>query len=122
MTQIVRTGQTVAGELVTFDIGWDDDLTGNESVLWSMIITSSDGEEIVQLGYKVVDDAFSAQFVNDWTTGREQTVDQDADARDREVTVRFPASIVGVAAAWPTWKAVINVNGIDVAERASAPN
>jgi len=119
MTQIARTGQAVTGNLVTFDIGWDEDLTGNESVLWSMVITSPDGEETVQLGYQVIDDAFVAQFVNDWTTGREQKVDMNADIRDREITVRFPADIVGVAAEWPTWRAVINVNGTAVAERDS---
>lgn len=121
MTQILHAGSTATDIFVAFDVRWDDDLSGNDSVLWSMIITSPDGRETVQLGYKVVDGTFAAQFVNDWNTASQQNVDQDADFRETEITVRFPASSVGVAAEWPTWRAVLNVNGRDVAEHPAAP-
>ena len=117
MTQIVHSGRTVVAALVAFDIRWDDDLSGRDSVLWSMVITSPDGQETVQLGYEMVDGAFSAQFVTDRSSARQQNVDEDADVGEREITVRFPASSVGVAAEWPTWRAVITVDGVDVAER-----
>jgi hypothetical protein len=36
--------------------------------------------------------------------------------------VRFPTSSVGVASTWPTWRAVINVDGQDVAEHVITPS
>jgi hypothetical protein len=119
MTQILHCGRTVAGGWVAFDIRWDDDLSGNRSVLWSMVVTSPEGAETVQLGYQLVDDGFSTQFVHDLATGRQHDVEQNADLGDREITVRFPAEVVGVAAHWPTWRGVINVDGSDVAEQVS---
>ncbi|MDQ4007371.1 MAG: hypothetical protein M3211_04685 [Actinomycetota bacterium] len=118
MTQILHSGRALAANLVAFDIRWDGGPTGREQqpVLWSMFVTSPDGEQTVQLGYEVVGGAFSAQFVTDRATGRRQDVEEDADLRDGEITVRFPARMVGVAANWPTWRAVVTVSGSDVAE------
>jgi hypothetical protein len=117
MTQIARAGRTATKGVVAFDVGWEGDLSRHESVLWSMLITSPDGRETVQLGYQVFHGAFSAQFVRDQVSGRQEDLEQDADLRDDEITVRFPAERVGVAAGWPSWRAVITVDGDDVAEK-----
>ena len=116
MTQIVRAGRTVTKGVVAFDIGWQGELSGYDSVLWSMLITSPDGKETVQLGYQAFHGAFSGQFVRDRVTGRQEDLDGDADLRDAEITVRFPAERVGVAVEWPSWRAVISVDGDHVAE------
>lgn len=117
MTDIVHAGRTETDVVVAFDIRWEGDLTGQRSVTWSMTVTSPDGREAVGLVYRLVDGAFDAQFVVDRTSGRRQNLAQDADLGDDEITVRFPTSSVGVAASWPSWRAVINVDGEDVAER-----
>ena len=122
MTQILHSGHALAANVVAFDIRWEDGPTGRDdqqTVLWSMLVTSADGEESVQLGYEVVGGAFSGQFVTDRATGRRQDLDEDADLLDGEITVRFPAGTVGFAADWPTWRAVITVDGRDVAEDVS---
>jgi hypothetical protein len=121
MTQITRAGRTTTKELVAFDVGWEGDLSAYDSVVWSMMVTSADGQETVQLGYQVFHGRFSAQFVRDVATDRQEDLDEDADLRDREITVRFPAERVGVAVEWPSWRAVITVDGSDVAEHLVAP-
>jgi len=117
MTDIVHAGRTETDVVVAFDIRWQGDLAGRRSVAWSMTVTSPDGQEAVSLVYQLVDGAFAAQFVLDRTSGRRQSLAQDADVGEDEITVRFPTSSVGVAASWPSWRAVITVDGEDVAER-----
>jgi hypothetical protein len=121
MTQILHAGRTVTKVVVAFDVSWDGDLSSAGSVLWSMSVTSHDGSETVELGYRRTADGFAEQYVHDLSGEREQTFDEDADFRDGEITVRFPTSSVGVATTWPTWRAVINVDGQDVAEHVIAP-
>jgi hypothetical protein len=119
MTQIVHGGRTVTDVVVAFDVRWDGDLAGAGSVLWSMVVTSQDGQESVQLGYRITGDSVE-QFVHDLNGARRDDIDPDADLRDHEITVRFPTSRVGVAAHWPTWRAVITVDGEDIAEHVLA--
>lgn len=121
MTKILRAGRTVTDDVVAYDIGWDDDLNGGESVLWSMLVTSEDGDETVQLGYKVVDGVFSAQFVFDHVSARQVNVGEDVTLGEGEITVRFPTDVVGAAGQWPVWKAIITVDGSDVAEHLATP-
>lgn len=116
MTHIVHAGRTETDVVVAFDIRWEGDLSDRRSVTWSMVVTSPDGRESVELAYQVVEAEFAAQFVRDRRSGRRQNLDQDVDLGADEITVRFPTSSVGVAAAWPSWRAVINVDGEDVAE------
>jgi hypothetical protein len=116
MVQIRECGRTVAAEYVAFDIRWDGDLSGERSVLWSMAVGSEDGADTVRLGYQRTGDDV-VQFVDDEASGRRAEVPQDADLGDDEITVRFPAEVVGVAAEWPVWRAVLVVDGEQVDER-----
>ena len=116
MTQIVHAGRTETKVVVAFDIRWEGELSGGGSVTWSMTVTSPDGQDSVRLAYELVDGE-AAQYVLDRVSGRRQDVTPDADLGDDEITVRFPTASVGVAAPWPSWRAVITVDGEDVAER-----
>ena len=117
MAQIVHAGRTETKVVVAFDIRWQGDLSGGRSVTWSMTVTSPDGRDSVRLAYQLLDGASAEQFVLDRASGRRQDVDPDADLDGDEITVRFPTASVGVAATWPSWRAVITVDGEDVAER-----
>jgi len=117
MTEIVHAGRTETDVVVAFDIRWDGDLSGRRSVTWSMTVTSEDGQDSVRLAYERVDGEFAAQYVLDRASGRRQDVDEDVDLDNDEITVRFPTASVGVAASWPSWRAVITVDDEDVAER-----
>jgi hypothetical protein len=117
MTQIVHAGRTETDVVVAFDIRWEGDLSGGRSVTWSMTVTSPDGRDSVRLAYQLVDGQFAAQFVLDRASGRRHDLAQDVDLDADEITVRFPTASVGVAASWPSWRAVITVDGEDVAER-----
>jgi hypothetical protein len=75
----------------------------------------SNGEESVLLGHQRSGGEVAAQFVDAASTGRRQDVPADADLGDGGITVRFPADIVGVALEWPVWKALIVVDGVEVA-------
>ena len=119
MVSIVDCGRTMAGEVVAFDIKWDGDLPSDGSVVWSMLVTSQDGEEQVCLGYERVGGEFASQFVGAAAADRREEVAEDADFRESEITVRFPANVVGVAIEWPVWQAVLIVDGEQVAEQAA---
>ncbi|MEJ7756784.1 MAG: hypothetical protein WKF83_11110 [Nocardioidaceae bacterium] len=116
MTQIAHAGQTDGGGFVAFDIRWDGDLSGASSVRWVAKVTSPEGDGCVELGYEQVGGRFDSQYVLDASTGKRQAVEENADLGDGEITVRFPADVVGVAATWPTWTAMIAVDGTDAAE------
>lgn len=114
MVQITHCGRTIAGEFVAFDIRWEGSIHGS-TVLWSVVISNDDGSERLQLGHeRSVDGAFRSQYVFSGNSAEKQELDEDADLRDGELTVRYPASIVGVAVEWPVWKAVLTVDGEDV--------
>ena len=116
MTQILECGRTIAGEYVAFDICWEGDLSQG-TVVWSMEVAGADGAEKIRLGHQRTDGERPEQFVDDLATGRRQGLEADAEVGDAEITARFPANIVGVAVEWPVWRAVITVDGADVAER-----
>jgi hypothetical protein len=109
MVQILGCGRTVGGDVVAFDIRWDGEVPAGASVLWSMEV--SNGEESVLLGHQRNGDALVTQFVDASSTGRREEVEDDADLVDGEITVRFPAGVVGVALEWPVWRALIAVDG-----------
>ena len=114
MVQISHCGRTIAGRFVAFDIRWEGDLQGS-TVLWSVVISSEDGGERLQLGHeRGADGSFRSQFVFSGNSADKQELDEDADLRDGELTVRYPASVVGVAVEWPVWRAVITVDGEDL--------
>jgi len=117
MTQIVHAGRAETDVVVAYDIRWEGDLSGARSVTWSMTVTSPDGRDSVRLAYQVDGGEPAVQYVLDRASGRRQDLDPDADLDDDEITVRFPTATVGVAASWPSWRAVITVDGEDVAER-----
>ena len=112
MTKIAECGRTIAGEVVAFDIQWEGDLSGDE-VAWSARVRSPEGEE-VRLVLERSGGA-NRQYVE--AAGGREDVKADADVRDDDVIARFPASVVGVAAEWPVWTAVISVDGHEVAEQ-----
>src|SRR3954454_9657025 len=97
---INHCGRTVAGDFVAFDIQWDGALPSARSVAWSMVVTAPDGNETVTLTHQQVNGQ-ATQYV-EAVSGRVE-LDADAEVDDGEVTVRFPANVVGVAVEWPVW-------------------
>src|SRR3954470_5301471 len=98
--EIEHCGRTVAADVVAFAIRWSGQVPAGD-VTWSVRVTSEDGRGQVELGYERTP-AGTSQFVRDSSTGRRQQVPEDADLEDQEITVRFPAEVVGVAIEWPT--------------------
>jgi hypothetical protein len=113
MTNIRECGRTVAGDLVAFDIQWDGELPGDD-VVWAAHICSVDDEE-VRLVHRLAGGT-AEQYV-EGEKGR-RDVEVDADVREDDVIVRFPSNVVGVAVDWPTWVAVLVVDGEEVARQA----
>lgn len=107
---IEHCGRTVSGDFVAFTIRWTGDVDSASEVQWSMVV--SEGEEEVSLVH-ARRGASATQYVVG-RAGRED-VEPDADVSEHEVTVRFPAEVVGVAVEWPSWTAVLTVDGEDVA-------
>jgi hypothetical protein len=111
MLEITDCGRTLAGDFVAFDIRWESESSAPDTATWSMAITEGEGSETVHLVYERRDGEFVAQYVDDTATGDRRDVDDDADLRDHEITVRFRADVVGVAVEWPVWKASLAVPG-----------
>ena len=111
---IEHCGRTVAASVVAFDIRWVGDLPEDAAMTWAVRVASADGGSGLELGHRR-DRGRPAQYARDVTTGREQEVGPDADLVDGGITVRFPLEVVGVAVEWPTWQAVVVVDGQDVA-------
>src|SRR4051794_34410349 len=109
MLDITDSGRTLAGDFVAFDIRWEGE--SSATATWSVSVSEGEGSETVHLVYERRDGDFVAQYVDDTSTGRRRDVDEDADLRDHEITVRFPADMVGVAVEWPVWKASVAVPG-----------
>jgi len=110
--EIKHCGRTVAGDYVAFDIQWEGALPEAGSTSWGMIVTGPDGVETVRLSHERAGDQ-TAQFVG--AASGQVDVDPDADLDDGEITVRFPANVVGVAVEWPVWTAVIAADGRELA-------
>ena len=113
--EITECGRTIAGDLVAFTIEWDGEPGGELG--WAVRISSADRSEVVELGCSLGEEGGTAdrQWVE--AEGRRQDVEVDADLGEGEVTVRFPAAVVGVAVEWPVWTAVVTVDGEVVAEQ-----
>lgn len=111
---IDHCGRTTAAAVVAYDIRWSGELPADQAVTWAVRVGSEAGDGRVELGHQR-SAAGTSQYALDLTTGRRQDVGPDADVQDGEITVRFPAAVVGVAVEWPTWQAVIAIGGEDVA-------
>jgi hypothetical protein len=109
--EITECGRTVAGDVVAFTIEWQGEPSGE--VVWGAQVSSADGDETVALCY-ARGSSGAAQYVE--AEGRRSDVDLDADVGDGQITARFPAEKVGVAVEWPTWTAVVAVDGQTVAQ------
>ncbi|QIK66693.1 hypothetical protein G7072_10390 [Nocardioides sp. HDW12B] len=114
--RIRECGRTVGGGIVVFDITWDGTLAGT-TVAWVVTIDDEEGSERVVLCHERTGgpDGTARQFVA--ADGRQQDVRTDATVEDDHVTARFPAEIVGVAAEWPVWKALLVVDGAAISEQ-----
>lgn len=116
---IRECGRTVGGGIVVFDITWDGTLAGT-TVAWVVTVDDEETSERVVLcheragGPEGPEDT-ARQFVA--ADGRQHDVRVDATVEDDHVTARFPAEVVGVAAEWPVWKAVLVVDGTAVSEQ-----
>ncbi len=110
--EITNCGRTVAGDFVAWDVEWDGDLPDDADVQWSMVV--ADGEEEVRLVHGLRTDGIEQYIVG--AAGRDD-VEADADLSDGQITVRFPADLVGVAVEWPVWTAVLTVAGEDVSQQ-----
>jgi hypothetical protein len=116
--EITGCGRTTAAGVVAFTVRWAGDLPPSGTVTWAARVTAPDGREAVLLGYQLALQSRgpdARQYVEDLSSGRVQELAADAEVDAEEVTVRFPASAVGVAVEWPTWQAVIAVDGAEVA-------
>lgn len=114
---IDHCGRTMAANVVAFAIRWNGLLPEDRDVTWAVRVTRDDGGSQVELGHRRASGQ-SLQYVRDLATGRTQEVRPDADLDSAEITVRFPADVVGLAVEWPTWLAVLVVDGEDVASLA----
>lgn len=114
--QIRECGRTVGGGIVVFDVTWDGDLAGG-TVAWVVTIDNEDSSERVVLCHERTGgpDGTARQFVA--ADGRQQDVRVDATIEDDHATARFPEEIVGVAAGWPVWQALLVVDGTAVSEK-----
>ena len=110
---IDHCGRTIAASVVAYDIRWTGALPEDREVTWAVRVVSDYGGSQVELGYRR-DGARSTQYALDLSTGRTQEVPVNADLDGDEITVRFPADVVGFAVEWPTWRAVIEVDRQDV--------
>ena len=110
---IDHCGRTIAASVVAFDIRWTGHLPDDREVTWAVRVGSDDGGSHVELGLRRAGGR-TTQYALDLSTGRQQEVRVDADIHDEEVTVRFPAEVVGAATGWPIWQAVIEVDRHDV--------
>jgi hypothetical protein len=110
---IDHCGRTTAASVVAFAIRWTGELPVDREVTWAVRVASEDVSGQVELGHQR-SGGRTSQYVLDVSTGRRQEVSADADLQDNEITVRFPAEVVGLAVEWPTWRAVIAVDGEDV--------
>ena len=116
---IDHCGRTVAASVVAFDIQWSGELPAGHDLTWAVRVVSPDGTGEVELGHRRTGQQV-AQYVRDLTTGRTHQVEPDADLDATGITARFPADVVGLAVEWPTWRAVIEVDGEDVTTTAVA--
>ncbi len=117
---IEHCGRTTAATVVAFDIQWSGDLPADREVTWAVRVAGPYGDGRVELGHQR-SGASRSQYALDLTSGRCQEVGVDADLLDREITVRFPAEVVGLAVEWPTWQAVVLVNGQEIATSGIQP-
>ena len=111
---IEHCGRTVAATVVAFDIRWSGALPQDLPVVWAVHVASGDSDSQVELGHRRAGEQV-AQYVRDLSTGRTQEVRPDGDLDGGGITVRFPTDVVGTAVEWPTWQAVIEVDGEQVA-------
>src|SRR5687768_6800618 len=109
---IEHCGRTTAASVVAFNIQWSGAVPAQQDVTWAVRVASGDGDGRVELGHRRTN-GVAGQYALDLSTGRRQEVRADADLGDDEITVRFPAEVVGLAVEWPTWQAVITVDGED---------
>ncbi len=114
--RIRECGRTVGGGIVVFDITWEGTLDAT-TVSWVVTVENEDASERVVLCHERTGGPGGdvRQFVA--ADGRQREVRTDATVEDDHVTARFPAEIVGVAAEWPVWKAVLVVDGTAVSEQ-----
>lgn len=110
--EITHCGRTFSGGFVAWDVRWDGELPDGAGIEWSMVV--ADGDEEIRLvhGRRA---GVAEQYVVG-AAGRED-VEPDADASEHEITVRFPADVVGVAVEWPVWTAVLTLDGEDVSRQ-----
>jgi hypothetical protein len=93
---------------------WTGTVPTTDSVLWTVTVSSRDGETARQLGYKIVDGALSSHFMFDFGTSEQIDSDAGAALGDQSLTAGFPAASVDDLGEDWTWKAALSVAGSDV--------
>ena len=111
---IEHCGRTIAASVVAFDIRWSGVLPEDAELTWAVRVTSADGGSRLELAHGRRAGGLE-QYARDLATDQAQAVGPDADLDGDGITVRFPVDVVGVAIEWPTWQAVLTVDGQDVA-------
>jgi hypothetical protein len=98
-----------------------DDLRGHGTVLWSCTFHELESERVVQLGYKLVNDQFSAQFSFDAAPKNDDPMQTNYAENARRVgghqlDVTFPKEALRGLRTPLRKQWSINVNGADIAE------
>lgn len=97
---------------VTFE--WSGTVPQSGSVLWVVTVSAADGSTSRQLAYKVVDGEASAHFVFDFGTSTQDNIEGGMRLEAQRLVAEFPASAVDDLGEDWTWRAVLNVDGVDV--------
>jgi hypothetical protein len=93
---------------------WIGQVPRQGSVLWVTTVSIGDGQRSRQLGYKLVDGSFSAHFVFDFQTARQENLRMEATLQPESLLLQFPsAAVADLGDGW-TWKSMLCVDGTDV--------
>lgn len=110
------THSTVSSEdgstTCTFD--WTGSVEGQNAVLWTIKFVSADREHVVQLGYKLVDDEFSAQFAFDFSAGRQQNFTEAVKRSNSHLEATFPYDLLSNLGPGYSHSATLTVDGQDM--------
>lgn len=110
-TTLMATNDRV---IVTFN--WDDDVRDANSVLWTVTAVDQSGG-LWQLGYKLVDGEFSAQYIFDFTNAKQTSAGALHNLERGTLTVEFQPAAGLDFKTWTWHMAVLTIDGEDVASR-----
>lgn len=103
-----------SNDIVAVTFEWSGTVPQSGSVLWVATVSAADGSTSRQLGYKIVDGEKSAHFVFDLGSATQDNLEGDVRLEAQTLVADFPTSAVNDLGEGWTWRAALNVDGIDV--------